>query len=183
MNQNYTPTILGAAPFSRRRFVTGVASGGVLLSLGINPKRGLAFKAAHAEPQTLHGKMKVVKVKNAHLEPVPRYMQFEGFTHWIKYDDHFYGWLDGDPERAYEIIDGKKTLLNCHFEAYWENGRLCQKGTWIDGLKQGAWQYFHENGTIDARGFQVDNRRVGKWEFYDENGLLLGSPYLSKTDW
>ena len=125
MNQKYTPTILGAVPFSRRRFVTDVAAGAALLSLGINPRRGFAFKAALAEPQTLHGKMRVVKVKNAHLAPMPRYMQRAvGFTHWIEYDDYFDGWLDGDPERAYEIIDGEKALLNCHFEAYWENGRL-----------------------------------------------------------
>ena len=55
MNQKYTPTILGAAPFSRRRFVTGAAAGGALLSLGINPRNGFAFKAAHVEPQTLQG--------------------------------------------------------------------------------------------------------------------------------
>ena len=55
MNPKYTPTIPGTAPLSRRRFVTGIAAGGALLSLGIDPRRGLAATAAHSEPQTLQG--------------------------------------------------------------------------------------------------------------------------------
>ncbi len=55
VNPKYTPTIPGTAPLSRRRFVTGIAAGGALLSLGIDPRRGLAATAAHSEPQTLQG--------------------------------------------------------------------------------------------------------------------------------
>ena len=54
-NLKYTPTIPNTAPLSRRRFVTGIAAGGALLSLGIDPRRGLAATAAHSEPQTLQG--------------------------------------------------------------------------------------------------------------------------------
>ena len=54
-NLKYTPTIPSTAPLSRRRFVTGIAAGGALLSLGIDPRRGLAATAAHSEPQTLQG--------------------------------------------------------------------------------------------------------------------------------
>jgi CopA family copper-resistance protein len=55
MNLKYTPTIPGVAPLSRRRFVTGIAAGGALLSLGIDPRRGLAATAMPTEPQTLQG--------------------------------------------------------------------------------------------------------------------------------
>lgn len=55
VNPKHTPTIPGTAPLSRRRFVTGIAAGGALLSLGIDPRRGLAATAAHSEPQTLQG--------------------------------------------------------------------------------------------------------------------------------
>jgi CopA family copper-resistance protein len=55
VNPKYTPTIPSTAPLSRRRFVTGIAAGGALLSLGIDPRRGLAATAAHSEPQTLQG--------------------------------------------------------------------------------------------------------------------------------
>ena len=55
MNPKYTSTIPGTPPLSRRRFVTGVAAGGALLSLGMDPRRGLAATAANTEPQTLQG--------------------------------------------------------------------------------------------------------------------------------
>ena len=55
MNLKYTPTIPGVAPLSRRRFVTGIAAGGALLSLGIDPRRGLAATVMHTKPQTLQG--------------------------------------------------------------------------------------------------------------------------------
>jgi hypothetical protein len=84
----------------------------------------------------------------------------------------FDGWLEGDPERAYEIVDGEKILLNIHFEGYWENGLLQSKGTWIDGLKQGFWQHYNEDGSIACRGIKIDDRWVGRWQFYDENGQL-----------
>lgn len=55
MNQKYASTIHGSASFSRRRFVTGVAAGSALLSLGINPRQGIAAKAGQAEPAILQG--------------------------------------------------------------------------------------------------------------------------------
>ncbi len=51
----YPSTKPGAGPLSRRRFVTGIAAGGALLSLGIDPRHGLAATAMHAKPQTLQG--------------------------------------------------------------------------------------------------------------------------------
>jgi antitoxin component YwqK of YwqJK toxin-antitoxin module len=90
----------------------------------------------------------------------------------VETDEFFDGWLAGEPERAYEIVDGEKVLLNFHYEAYWKNGLLAAKGTWIDGLKQGFWQHYNENGTIACRGIKIDDRWVGRWQFYDENGQL-----------
>ena len=77
------------------------------------------------------------------------------------------------PERVYEIVDGAKVPLNAHYEAYWKNGLLASKGTFIDGLRQGFWQDYNENGNIDARGIIIDNRSVGRWQFYDENGQSM----------
>ena len=76
--------------------------------------------------------MKLVKVKAWRVaDPVVGYR--------TENEEFFDGWLDDDLERAYEIIDGKKVLLNIHYESYWENGLLAAKGTWIDGLRQGFW--------------------------------------------
>ena len=114
--------------------------------------------------------MKLVKVTAWHeLNPLGGYL--------VKTDKFYDGLLDEDSEvefayRAYEIVDREKVLLNIHYEAYWENGLLQSKGTWIDGQQQGFWQHYNENGTIESRGIKIDNRWIGRWQFYDENGQL-----------
>jgi hypothetical protein len=55
----------------------------------------------------------------------------------LEREKFFDGGQDEKQERAYEIVDGKKVLLNIHYEGYWKNGLLQSKGTWIDGLRQG----------------------------------------------
>jgi antitoxin component YwqK of YwqJK toxin-antitoxin module len=109
--------------------------------------------------------MKLVKVT---AWPVP---DPDGGYH-MEGEDCIDGWLEGEPERAYEIVDGEKVLLNIHYEAYWKSGFLAAKGTWIEGLKQGFWQHYNENGTIMLRGYRIDNRIVGRLQIYDENGQL-----------
>ncbi|MDC0178497.1 hypothetical protein OAI75_01735 [Woeseiaceae bacterium] len=114
--------------------------------------------------------MKLVKI-TTWLVPDPKR---QGGYH-VGGEKFFDGWfepLEGDRERAYEIVDGKKVLLNIHFEGYWENGLLQSKGTWIDGEQQGFWQHYNENGTISCRGIKIAGRWVGRWQFYDENGQL-----------
>jgi len=108
--------------------------------------------------------MKIVKVT-----------RWKVFSHECGYHvggDKFFDSFEEGPERAYEIVDGKKVPLNIHFEGYWQNGLLQSKGTWIGGQQQGFWQHYNENGTISCRGTKVDNSWVGRWQFYDENGQL-----------
>ena len=76
------------------------------------------------------------------------------------------------PERVYEIADGKKVPLNAHYEAYWKNGLLASKGTFIDGLRQGFWQRYSENGNISERCFLINYRLGATAYLYDENGQL-----------
>ena len=76
------------------------------------------------------------------------------------------------PERVYEIADGEKVPLNAHYEAYWKNGQLAQKGTYIDGLRQGVWQHYSENGNISERCFLINYRLGARAYLYDENGQL-----------
>ena len=78
------------------------------------------------------------------------------------------------PERVYEIADGEKVPLNAHYEAYWKNGHLAQKGTYIDGLRQGFWQHYWENGNISSRCFLIDYRWA-RSHLYDENGQSMKS--------
>ena len=93
--------------------------------------------------------------------------------HSVETDKFFDGWLAGEPERAYEIVDGEKVLLNIHYEAYWKNGLLASKGTFIDGLRQGFWQRYYENGNISSRCFLIDYWSGARAQLYDENGQSM----------
>ena len=91
----------------------------------------------------------------------------------LKWDDLDIVW-SGNPERAHSIKDGKP--INGHYEYYYDNGVLRTKGTWINGMKEGAWQHFNKNGTIWGRGFHYNDRRFPSseaWDLYDEEGKLI----------
>ena len=97
----------------------------------------------------------------------------------IKHSEIDIFWL-GDPERAHCKKDGKP--LNGHYEYFYDNGVLRTKGTWINGMKEGAWSHFHENGKIWSRGFFHNDKRFPStkfWETYDENGKLIWSPRMA----
>ena len=117
--------------------------------------------------------MKLVKVTQWRV-PYPGYLlEIDLFL------DGCYGHFGDDedyegnhPERVYEIADGEKVPLNAHYEAYWKNGQLAQKGTYIDGLRQGFWQHYSENGNISERCFLINYRLGATAYLYDENGQL-----------
>ena len=91
----------------------------------------------------------------------------------LKWNDLDIVW-SGNPERAHSIKDGKP--INGHYEYYYGNGVLRTKGTWINGMKEGAWQHFNKNGTIWGRGFHYNDRRFPSseaWDLYDEKGKLI----------
>ena len=59
--------------------------------------------------------------------------------------------LEDGIERAYSNVDGK--IMHGHYRHYYDDGTINQIGTWINGLKEGAWQSFDENGKLFGRGF------------------------------
>ena len=126
--------------------------------------------------------MKLVKVTNYPVRNPDGTYRMEGeyfFDGWFGDEDEY----EGNPDRAYEIVDGEKVPLNIHYEGYWKNGLLQAKGTWIDGLRQGFWQHYNENGTISCRGYKIDSRWVGRWQFYDENGQLVRTTADIRKSW
>lgn len=79
--------------------------------------------------------------------------------------------LEDGMERAYSDIDGK--IMHGHYRHYYDDGTINQIGTWINGLKEGAWQSFDENGVLFGRGFYKNNERfpsAHQWEFFKESG-------------
>ena len=79
--------------------------------------------------------------------------------------------LENGIERAYSNKDGK--IMNGHYRHYYDDGTINSIGTWINGLKEGAWQTFYQNGQLFSRGFYINDKRFPSeraWEFYEENG-------------
>ena len=84
----------------------------------------------------------------------------------LKWSDLDIVWK-GNPERAYTKKDQK--LLNGHYEYYYDNGALRTKGTWVNGMKEGAWQYFNKNGTIDTWYVDANNNGTGDSIYIDDD--------------
>ena len=78
---------------------------------------------------------------------------------------------EGKAETAYSNKDGK--IMHGHYRHYYEDGSLNAVGTWINGLKEGAWQCFYKNGVLFSRGFYKNNERFPserEWDFFKKSG-------------
>ncbi|MDC0466596.1 hypothetical protein OAN62_01330 [Gammaproteobacteria bacterium] len=87
-----------------------------------------------------------------------------------KKDGIAWKWEEGI-ERAYSNKDGR--IMHGHYKHYHDGGTINQVGTWINGLKEGAWQTFYENGQLFSRGFYKNDKRFPSdraWDFFKENG-------------
>ena len=78
-------------------------------------------------------------------------------------------WEEGI-EKAYSNKDGK--IMHGHYRHYHDGGTINQIGTWINGLKEGAWQTFYENGNKHMVGQIKDIQEEGTWECYYSDGSL-----------
>ena len=76
----------------------------------------------------------------------------------------------GNPERAYSKKDG--LIMHGHYKHY-KKGSLNAVGTWINGFKEGAWQYFYQSGELFSRGYYKNNERYPNkksWDYFKESG-------------
>ena len=61
-------------------------------------------------------------------------------------------------------------------QGYWEEtgkwGKI-EKGHYVDGLRQGAWQIYREDGvTLGSEGNYLNGERQGLWKSYYDDGIL-----------
>ena len=77
-------------------------------------------------------------------------------------------------------IDGEK---NGSFEYYWENGKLLCEGTYMNGQKTGLHKTYYNNGIIQNKGEYLNGTKVGIWRDYNNNGDLKNEvKHLFKVD-
>ena len=71
---------------------------------------------------------------------------------------------DGMPE----CLDG---LHNGKFSSFYDNGKLKQKGSYLNGEKVGSWLSWSENGLLISKtGFDNHGNRDGKWTVWNNKG-------------
>ena len=94
--------------------------------------------------------------------------------------------LDNKDLRNYYLEDSKPKLKDGNWVYTYDLGAVFAKGTYIEGCRIGAWQFFHENGVIAQRGFYKNDgtRFHGNdedaylWKIYDEQGIeVADQPY------
>jgi len=55
---------------------------------------------------------------------------------------------------------------------FYENGRLSERGNYIDGEPGGLYETFYPNGQLFLRANYINGKRDGLWEWFDEDGNL-----------
>jgi len=65
------------------------------------------------------------------------------------------------------------TPTDGHYEVFYVDGQLKEKGTYESDRKDGLVEWFYENGVLKVRG--THQRGVGRssWEFFDKRGDLF----------
>ncbi len=65
-------------------------------------------------------------------------------------------------------VSGKKeTYIKRH-----NDGSIWAKGTMLDGLSDGYWEWFRKDGTRMRSGYFEKGKQVGEWTTYDKQGKV-----------
>jgi hypothetical protein len=73
-----------------------------------------------------------------------------------------------------DVVDdaAREELVGTLYRGYWENGRLCAEGPFVDGEKTGEWREWSEDGRLILQGTYVDDRAEGSWMAWHSDGRL-----------
>jgi len=90
--------------------------------------------------------------------------------------------LWNEDDRGYLSSDESKTILNGHFEFYYDEDssksigefeRLKSRGSFLNGRAEGFWQHYHKNKIMSGRRFFKDGESIeGYGAFYKQDGTL-----------
>lgn len=90
--------------------------------------------------------------------------------------------LWNEDDRGYLSSDESKTILNGHFEFYYDEDSsknigefelLKSRGSFINGRAEGFWQHYHLNQTISLRRFFLDGEPLEDYGvLYKPDGTL-----------
>lgn len=63
---------------------------------------------------------------------------------------------------------------------YYENGKLQAKGNYANGLKDGQWTMYHNNGKPHEQGAYSNDKQEGEWKVFYDNGKTASISNFSK---
>jgi antitoxin component YwqK of YwqJK toxin-antitoxin module len=58
------------------------------------------------------------------------------------------------------------------WETYYDNGQLCFKGTYINGIEHGPWITYYENGQLRYKITYILGERDGLFQWYYLHGTI-----------
>jgi antitoxin component YwqK of YwqJK toxin-antitoxin module len=56
---------------------------------------------------------------------------------------------------------------------YHKDGSVWAKGTLVNGVTDGYWEWFRKDGVIMRSGYFKNGKQVGKWMTYDKKGKIF----------
>ena len=56
---------------------------------------------------------------------------------------------------------------------YHNDGSIWAKGSMIDSLPEGYWEWFRKEGTKMRSGYFTKGKQTGKWTTYDKKGKVV----------
>ncbi len=56
---------------------------------------------------------------------------------------------------------------------WFPNGKVAEKGSFVNGRRSGLWVEYWENGKVKAEGYYQEGREIGIWTYYRQDGNKL----------
>lgn len=75
---------------------------------------------------------------------------------------------DGSIKSLYSYTDAD----NYNVTNYYPNGKVKERGQFVNGKMSGVWNSFNESGVLTAEASYVDGQKEGEWRVYDGSGAL-----------
>lgn len=88
-------------------------------------------------------------------------------------------WGNKNPKLVQNISNGLEDGIT---ELYFENGKLLEQRSYLEGQKHGLWNTYNEEGLKIAEANYRHNKKDGIWRIWDEKGTLRYEMYYSNGD-
>ena len=62
----------------------------------------------------------------------------------------------------------KEKYIKCHAD-----GSIWAKGTMMDGMMEGYWEWYRKDGSIMRSGYFTKGAQTGEWTTYDKTGKVV----------